>query len=411
MDLIERCIEYKMIAMPECHSATGEWDKLDVCINFWNHPGLLEGIQRNKAWTLLNIGNEVGDHAVTDEQFRTEYMAAIDSLRGWGYTVPIVIDATTWGQNVDIVFRTWREIVEHDPLHNILFSVHSYWSDINNYNRVAMEAINEGLPVIIGEGPSPTAYPACSILDYETGLEVTGRNDIGWLSWSWGGMPNGHCIPNFDHTKDGEFGNWRTSYASIMMVDHEFSLMRTAERPASFFDNDKVLVGGIYFSPDVGMMTAGDTLRVEVLVTPANAFNKVYSLEVTGDTGAVFLDPVSGLLVARAAGAIQLKATSDDIESVTFTRNIEVSDETFTGSVAKAPLITLYPNPNDGLLYILCDQQIPLELKILDLGGKLLLETHFTGNTTLDMDLFSAGIYLLVHTGQDLVLRHKLIML
>ena len=397
--------------MPECHSATGEWDKLDVCINFWNHPGLIEVIQRNKAWTLLNIGNEVGDHAVTDEQFRTEYMAAIDSLRGWGYTVPIVIDATTWGQNVDIIFRNWREIVEHDPLHNILFSVHSYWSDINNYNRVAMEAINEGLPVIIGEGPSPTAYPACSILDYETGLEVTGRNDIGWLSWSWGGMPNGHCIPNFDHTKDGEFGKWRTSHAANMMVDHEYSLMRTAERPASFFGNDTVSVGGIFFSPDVDAMMVGDTLMVEVLVTPANAFNRAYSWEISGDTGAISLDPVSGLLVAREAGTIRLRAISDDNETVTFTRDIQVVEIPVTSVTINpsAPSITLYPNPNDGLLYINCDQQIPFESKILDLGGKLLLKAHFTGNITLDTRCLSPGTYLVVHTGHDLVLRHKLI--
>jgi mannan endo-1,4-beta-mannosidase len=135
----------------------------------------------------VNIGNEVGDGNVTAVQFESGYKRAIDSLRGWGYTVPLVVDASNWGQDLDVILQTWKEIQAHDPLHNILFSVHSYWSDINNYNRVANAAINNGLPIIIGEGPSPTAYPNCEILDYQTGLEVCGRNEISWISWSWGG--------------------------------------------------------------------------------------------------------------------------------------------------------------------------------------------------------------------------------
>ena len=63
------------------------------------------------------------------DQFREGYQRAIDSLRTWGYTVPIVIDASNWGQNVDVVINTWEEILGHDPLHNILFSVHSYWGE------------------------------------------------------------------------------------------------------------------------------------------------------------------------------------------------------------------------------------------------------------------------------------------
>jgi hypothetical protein len=326
VELMERTIAHRMIAMPECHSATGAWDLLDICINFWKDPVLREGIQRNRRWTLLNIGNEVGDGSVTAQQFSSEYKRAIDSLRSWGYTVPLVIDASTWGQNVDIIFSTWKEIQEHDPLHNILFSVHSYWSSTDNYQRVATESINKGLPVFIGEGPSPTAYPNCTILDYAEGLEVAGQNEIGWLSWSWGGMPNGHCVPNFDHTYDGIFGQWRTPYAEEMMVGHPFSLMRSAERPFSFYPNDSVEVSGIYLGPDITQMTVGDTLQTEVLVAPVNAVNPGYMIDITGDSEAVSLDPASGMLVARSAGIVLLEAVSMDNSSIRFTREIEVLD-------------------------------------------------------------------------------------
>jgi len=326
VELIERCIAHRMIAMPECHSATGEWEKLDVCVNFWNHPDLIDGIRRNREWTLLNIGNEVGDGNVTAEQFKTGYMEAIDSLRGWGYTVPLVIDASRWGQDVDLIFATWREILAHDPLHNILFSVHSYWPDTENYHRVATGSVNEGLPVIIGEGPSPTSYPDCNILDYGTGLNVTGQNEIGWLSWSWGGLPNGHCVPNFDHTLDGVFGAWRTAYAADMMAEHPYSLMRTAERPPSFFSGEKVTVAGIYSGPDIHTMEVGDTVVVEVLVTPANAADRGYTVQLSGDTGAVTYDPASGILVAVEAGTVQMEAVSAGNPDISFSREIEVRE-------------------------------------------------------------------------------------
>lgn len=497
LQLIENCINLHMIAIPECHSATGDWANLDVCINFWNDPLLLEGIQRNRKWTLLNIGNEVGDGSVTPATFSEGYRRAIDSLRGWGYTVPIVIDASNWGQDVDIIFQTWQEIQAHDPLHNILFSVHSYWGDAGNYDRIASESINRGLPVIIGEGPSPTRYPTCEVLDYARGLEVAGRNEIGWLSWSWGGLPNGHCVPNFDHALGGVFGEWRTIYASDMMVDHPFSLMRTARRPASFYPGDTVVAAGIYLSPEVGELNVGDTVVFEVLVTPLNATDRSYAISVTGDGEAVDFDPASGQLIAKGAGTVQLTALHGSQGSVAFSRTVQVREipvesivvvpseadlqvgdtlyfrvevapgnattrdytleVTQPGGVIELdsaasrvvatgaglalvtatwvngdvsgtmelrvsdinafnakqliPNFTLYPNPNEGTLHVECDQQIPVAITILDLGGRVILEARYTGHTVLTTGSLSPGTYLVVHTGRDLVMREKLIML
>lgn len=411
VELMERCIAHKMIAMPECHSATGDWSNLGTCVSFWKHPALLEGIQRNRTWTLLNIGNEVGDGSVTGEQFKTGYMDAVDSLREWGYTVPLVIDASNWGQDVDMIFATWKEILEHDPLHNILFSVHSYWPDTHNYNRVATESVNGGLPVIIGEGPSPTKYPDCTILDYGTGLEVTGTNEIGWLSWSWGGVANGHCVPNFDHTQDGIFGNWRTPYAADMMADHPYSLMRTAQRPPSFFSGGTVEVSGIYLSPDITTMTVGDTVTTAVLVAPANAQDRRYSVEVSGDTGSVRYDPVTGDLVALEAGVIRLTAFSSDNPAVSFSRNINVTGENGTGHGQHPSGVRVYPNPGKDILNVECDPGMPFDLKMLDLDGRLVRERKFTGNVLIDTAGLPAGTYLLVIMGRDMVSREKMIIL
>ncbi len=389
VELIDNCIAGKMIAMPECHSATGDWENLDVCVDFWRDTVLMEGIQRNRRWTLLNIGNEVGDGNVSDQQFRDEYMAAIDSLREYGYTVPIVIDASTWGQNVDIIFNNWKEILAHDPLENVLFSVHSYWSTTDNYHRVATRSINEGLPVIIGEGPSPTAYPTCNILDFGTGLDATGRNDIGWLSWSWGGVSNGHCVPNFDHTIDGIFAEWETPYAASMMADHPYSLMRTASRPSSFYEDDTVRVSGIYLSPDINTMIIGDTIPLEVIIAPVNAINSEYLIEIQGDTEAVTYDSLTGMLVARAEGTVTLKALSLDKNSITFSREIEVRKIAVTGITISPAVEEMYIHDS---LFIEAEIQ-PQDASVQDFHIRVA-----EGNSLVDFDQ-STGRLIAMDTG------------
>ncbi len=494
MQLIENCIGHHMIAMPECHSATGEWDKLETCINFWKDPVLVEGIQRNRRWTLVNIGNEVGDGSVTEEEFKTGYMAAIDSLRGWGYTVPLVIDACNWGQDVEMIFNTWEEIQAHDPLHNILFSVHSYWGTTGNYDLVATEAINNGLPVIIGEGPSPTRYPDCTLLDYSYGLTTAGQNEIGWLTWSWGGVPNGHCYPYFDHTYDGKYGRWRTPQAEEMMVGHDFSLLKSAERPASFYKDGVVKPSGIYLLPAIESMTAGDSVRFEVLVTPVNAENRGHEMSAEVFEESATFDPFTGVLIAVQAGMVRVTALSGHDPSIRFSREIDVSEipvssitidpdqaamevgDTLRFQVTVLPedatikeyyygvsdtsivgldqerkmvlaraggtaliearwldgdikgtleitvsdpvsvrpglnpgKISFYPNPNNGMLYLECSFPDPVEVEILEAGGKLVMKDHYSGRTIVDTGRLSPGIYMVVHTWNGFVSRQKLI--
>ena len=439
----------------------------------------------------------MGDGSVTAQQFKTKYKEAIDSLRSWGYTVPIVIDASNWGQNVDIIFNTWKEITSHDTLKNILFSVHSYWSTTENYNRIVTESINEGLPVIIGEGPSTTAYPTCQILDFETGLDITGRNDIGWLSWSWGAVDNGHCVPNFDHTSDGKFGEWETEYAATLMVEHEYSLMRTASRPASFYDDDTVRAAGIYITTDINNMIVGDSINIETLILPVNADNQGYSLQVTGDTEAVSYNPETGWMAGKSTGAVTIKAVSHENASLSFTRNIDIIEmpvsainiepshanmfigDTIYIEVAVLPenatfkdyifgvtdensviefdettgmvvardtgtamikalwthgdvegvvtisvsiptvlvsqksgwIFNIYPNPNNGLLYIASNLESPYHLMIFDLLGNKIIDSIFTGNTNINTTHLAPGYYEIVISLLDETIRHKMIKL
>src|SRR5690606_31607260 len=121
--LIENAIAHNMVAVPECHNATGKWGAaLQACVDFWDQPDLIKAIEDNKAWTILNIANEAGDHDISDTYFLDTYKKAITSLRDWGYSVPIMIDASRWGQEVDQLLRVGPALLEHDPLKNIIFA-------------------------------------------------------------------------------------------------------------------------------------------------------------------------------------------------------------------------------------------------------------------------------------------------
>jgi hypothetical protein len=47
------------------------------------------------------------------------------------------------------------------------------------------------------------------------------------------------------------------------------------------------------------------------------------------------------------------------------------------------PNINIYPNPNDGILYIDCDEQISAKILIIDLVGKIVLKQNLTGNSII----------------------------
>jgi endoglucanase len=72
--------------------------------------------------------------------------------------------------------------------------------------------------------------------------------------------------------------------------------------------------------------------------------------------------------------------------------------------------ISVFPNPNDGLLYLECGLQVPVCVEVLDLGGQLLIKEHYTARAVIDTGALPSGTYILVHTSEDQVIRHKIIM-
>jgi len=236
-----------MIPMVELHAATGgNSDDLRRLVDYWVRPDVVNVVNKHKRWMMLNVANEVLLN-VSDQEFSKGYKEAIDRIRGTGVTVPIVIDASNFGNNYQQISRTWEGLRDRDPLQSVMFSIHTYWFADDQaalkaiYDDLVDTVTSENIPLLLGEGPEPTTAGDCSQrAPYGYGLQLTQRNEIGWLAWSWGASPNRDCSAQgggrseFDITEGGYYGNWNRdfTYGFDVIVGHPNSLQNTSVRPA-----------------------------------------------------------------------------------------------------------------------------------------------------------------------------------
>jgi len=235
---ITNALAQHLIPIVEHHGATGDLAKLTAVVDYWVQPDVVAVLKKHEQDLLLNIANEAGDGMVTAASFQTAYQPAITRLREAGLVLPLVIDAPSWGQNIDVLQATWQPLTMHDPRHNLLFSVHMWWNDSDG-TRVKAELSQStaaGMPLIVGEF-AQHAVSGCASQPFAFGtlLEEAQKAGIGWLAWSWGSVPNSDCKDDgsFDMTVDGVYGSWKEPWAEQVALTHPASIQKTSVRPAS----------------------------------------------------------------------------------------------------------------------------------------------------------------------------------
>jgi mannan endo-1,4-beta-mannosidase len=242
--LIRNCLQNQMIPIIELHDATGDWSKLPMVIDYWLREDVRMIIKKYEKWALVNIANEVGPKDTPDSLFVNNYKNAITKLRSSGYLTPLIIDASGWGQDEKIISRNWRELLKHDPLNNIMFSVHTYWVDPESEQRLnnfLSEVVRDSIPFLFGEGPEQYGWDCTTPFPYLHCIKKCKELEIGWLCWSWGTVRNGDCAAKnaFDMTKDGKFGNWDNDWARLITVDDPASIKNTSVKPKSLINQYK----------------------------------------------------------------------------------------------------------------------------------------------------------------------------
>lgn len=233
--IIQNTADNGMFPMPELHGATGKWEKLNEQVDYWTDSAIVAVLKKHESYLLLNIANECGDHGIDAETFTEGYKHAIDRIRATGLRCPLVIDASGWGQDLEILLATGPKLLAHDPLQNLIFSVHMWWvADDGSTQRIVEgfeRSVALDLPIIVGEF-APMGVGCARSIDYETIMEQCEKHQIGWLAWSWGKVRNGDC-PEMDMTQGEHRGMFEglTDWGLEVAVTHPFSIQNTAAKP------------------------------------------------------------------------------------------------------------------------------------------------------------------------------------
>lgn len=278
---ISNCIDLNMIPLIELHDATGDWSKLQQCINYWLRDDVVDVIIKHESYLLINIANEVGDGNVSGTTFRNGYINAVTSMRNAGIKVPLIIDATDWGKNINILQSQGPAIIDADPEHNVMFSVHMWWPKMYGYSEQSIineiqESVKMNLPFIVGEFSQ--MHGECNdnfinennSIAYKTVIRECQKNQVGYIAWSW----FGNCNPLWDMSTSGTFESLYDWGLEVAVTD-ENSIKNTSVRPYS-------IVNGKCNSQTSGAKDIKDSEAGSLKINPNNSaqeFEINYSLD------------------------------------------------------------------------------------------------------------------------------------
>jgi mannan endo-1,4-beta-mannosidase len=192
--IISRCIALKMIPMVELHDVTGNssGQRLLDMVGYYSRDDVKTVLMRHQRYLLINIANEWGEHKVTTQHWLDSYSAAVAEMRKAGFKTTLVVDAPGWGQNMQPILEGGSQLIEKDPLHNILFSIHMYgsWNNAQDIVDKLSAAKELNLPLIVGEfgynydnGKNNLGCKA----DHRTIMKTCRQLNYGFMPWSWTG--------------------------------------------------------------------------------------------------------------------------------------------------------------------------------------------------------------------------------
>lgn len=234
--VLANCISHNMIPIICLWDATGEWDKIQMCLDYWTNPSIAAVLKKYEKNLIVNIANEPGNKAMGDEIFISTYSDAVTQLRSAEILAPLMIDADRWGRNANSVLNTGEELVEKDPEHNLIFSWH-LWDPANygsgtkaEIDRIINTAASKNICFVVGEFGPCERCENCSgtPINWEYLIEKAYQNEIGYLPWVWRWTDCHSCIEN----EPGHYGDWKNApWGEGVAKSSPYSIQNTAVRP------------------------------------------------------------------------------------------------------------------------------------------------------------------------------------
>ncbi len=228
--VVARTVQLQMVPMLELHDATGSRDPQDLLTlaEYFAEPDVKDVLVEFEDYLLLNIANEWSG---PDDVYFDAYEAAVNLIRGADLPHTLVIDANGWGQNDRVVFDEGPALLEADPEHNLLLSVHMYeaFTNPDKITSTFERAVEDQIPLIVGEFGYQHGTPPVPI-DVEHLMAEASRLGIGHIGWSWKG--NGAKVSYLDMASDWE-GEELTDWG-LRLIDGEFGIGATSQRASLF---------------------------------------------------------------------------------------------------------------------------------------------------------------------------------
>ena len=250
-ELVKMTVEAGLVPIIELHDGTCEtaYDKepvdghmgLKQIVDHWLQPDNVKLMKDYERYLILNIANEWGGDPI---EWRNAYKRAITRLRNAGIKNMLLIDAGGCGQNPDGILTWGKELLNHDPLRNVAFSVHMYglWTTadkphdpswqfkVEDYLKRFKES---GLAIVLGE----FGWEGSSTVAYNPKILIQKANEygIGWLFWAWYDTSD---KPFFNLTKNTSYSlNSKTDFtdAGKFLVNDPQNGMKVKAKKASIF--------------------------------------------------------------------------------------------------------------------------------------------------------------------------------
>ncbi len=196
-EALAECVAKKLIPIVELHDYTGGTSATDIAnaAAYFVRADVKTILDKYSHVLIINIANEWGNGTVNELAWKNAYLPAVTTIRNAGYKVPIMIDATGYGQNENCIVQYGLDLLNSDPLKNIIFSAHAYsnWNNSSTYASRINAMLNKNLCIVFGEfgwnvtAPSQQPTSFTCLVDAPLLMQLCQQNGIGYLGWSWTG--------------------------------------------------------------------------------------------------------------------------------------------------------------------------------------------------------------------------------
>lgn len=239
--VINACINKGMIPVLELHDYTGSANvvnDLPKATQWWTKADIKNTLLKYQKSIIVNITNEPDNGGASSANFANANSTAVKALRDAGYTCPIMIDAPDWGKNHSFFLDRGKSLMDADPLHNLLFSLHAYWPTngaFGNYSDAVITANltalkNTGLPIVLGELAIADIQNGLTYnINYRLLMKLCKDNEFGYMAWWWGFNNNPGANNQLSMTNDGLYVGLQGG-GKVIAVDDVNSIKNTAKR-------------------------------------------------------------------------------------------------------------------------------------------------------------------------------------